>query len=74
LWILLLLLATCDAQAVRLRTAQPGLLKAAEKAAAAASMAERIELNAAAEQRKAKIRQEEVCTATAAMAYSSSCE
>eukprot|EP00775_Hariotina_reticulata_P002880 gene2880-3171_t len=48
-----------DRLAARLRTAEPGLLKAAERAAAAASMTERIEMNAAAEQRKAKIRQKE---------------
>jgi hypothetical protein len=48
-------------QAARLRDAEPALHKAAERAAAAASMSERVEMNAAAEERRARQRQEEVC-------------
>ena len=47
-------------QAVRLRDAEPALQRSAERAAATASMSERVEMNAAAEERKAKLRQEEV--------------
>lgn len=53
-------------QAVRLREAEPALQKAAERAAAAASVTDKVGLNAAAEERKAKLRQQEVRTATAA--------
>lgn len=53
-------------QAARLREAEPALLKAAERAAAAASVTDKVGLNAAAEERKAKLRQQEVRTATAA--------
>lgn len=49
-------------QAARLREAEPALQRAAERSAATASMAERVEMNAAAEERKARLRQEEVCT------------
>jgi hypothetical protein len=47
-------------QAARLRDAEPALQKAAERAAAAASVTDKVGLNAAAEERKAKLRQQEV--------------
>jgi DnaJ family protein C protein 8 len=49
-------------QAARLREAEPALQKAAERAAAAASVTDKVGLNAAAEERKAKLRQQEVRT------------
>lgn len=56
-------------QAARLREAEPALQKAAERAAAAASVTDKVGLNAAAEERKAKLRQQEVggrvCSPTA---------
>jgi len=53
-------MACCAMQAARLREAEPALQKAAERAAAAASVADKVGLNAAAEERKAKLRQQEV--------------
>eukprot|EP00882_Tetradesmus_deserticola_P016333 GHRQ01017437.1.p1 GENE.GHRQ01017437.1~~GHRQ01017437.1.p1 ORF type:complete len:327 (+),score=58.39 GHRQ01017437.1:204-1184(+) len=54
--------------AARLRDAEPALHKAAERAAAAASMPQRVEMNAVAEERKAKLRQQEVRAWAAAAA------
>jgi hypothetical protein len=51
----------CSQQAARLREAEPALQKAAERAAASASVVDKVGLNAAAEERKAKLRQQEVC-------------
>lgn len=50
----------CALQAARLRDAEPALQKAAERAAAAASVTDKVGLNAATEERKAKLRQQEV--------------
>jgi hypothetical protein len=47
-------------QAARLRDAEPALQRAAERAAAAASVADKVQLNAAAEERRAQLRQQEV--------------
>lgn len=48
------------AQAARLRDAEPALQRAAERAAATASVSDKVQLNAAAEERRAQLRQQEV--------------